>query len=323
MNIPEYADVVRAAVRLKGHVRATPLIRSDVIDSLIGKSVWFKPECNQKVGAFKYRGAFNRLSAMSVAERERGVVAYSSGNHAQGVSRAAKELGISAVIVMPMDAPKVKVAGVNRDGAKIVTYDRLTESREDIAAQISREDGRIIVPSYDDPYIIAGQGTVGLEIAQFDISFDALITPMGGGGLCAGTSLAMNELSPKTKIYGAEPEHYNDHQLSIRAGQRVSYAKPPETLCDALMTPKPGELTFPINKVSVTDVFTASDPDCLMAMAIAKRELGVQLEPGGAVAMAAVLNGVFTNTPHKTICVILSGGNADPDTIARADNLLG
>jgi len=183
-------------------------------------------------------------------------------------------------------------------------------------------EGRIVVPSYDDPYIIAGQGTVGLEIAQSGMSFDALITPMGGGGLCAGTSLAMNALTPKTKIYGAEPEHYNDHQLSVRAGKRVPHLSNIDTLCDALMTPIPGELTFPINSQSVTDVFTATDRDCLMAMAIASQELGVQLEPGGAVAMAAVLNGVFTQTSHVTICVILSGGNADPETIARADAML-
>lgn len=321
-KLPTFEDVSRAADRIDGHALKTPLIRSDVIDILTGKSLWFKPECNQKVGAFKYRGAFNRLSAMGETERARGVVAFSSGNHAQGMSRAAKELGISAVIVMPTDAPKVKVDGVNRDGAKIVSYDRTTESREEIAAQISREEGRIVVPSYDDPYIIAGQGTVGLEIANSGINFDALITPMGGGGLCAGASLAMNKLSPHTKIYGAEPAHYHDHQLSIRAGERHSYPAAPPTLCDALMTPMPGELTFPINKKSVSDVFTASDRACLIAMAIAKRDLGVQLEPGGAVAMAAVLNGAFADLNHNTICVILSGGNVDPKIIARADGML-
>ena len=320
--LPTFKDVIRAADRLEGHALETPLIRNDVIDILTGKTVWFKPECNQKVGAFKYRGAYNRLSAMSAAERTKGVVAYSSGNHAQGVSRAAKELGMSAVIVMPTDAPKVKVDGVIRDGAKIVKYDRAAESREDIAAQISKDEGRIIVPSYDDPFIIAGQGTVGLEIARSGIQFDALITPMGGGGLCAGTSLAMNKLSPNTKIYGAEPAHYNDHQLSVRAGERRPHGSSQDTLCDALMTPIPGELTFPINSHSVTDVFTASDQDCLIAMAIGGRELGVQLEPGGAVAMAAVLNGAFTDTVHNTICVILSGGNADPMIISRAEAML-
>ena len=322
-NLPTFKDVEIAAKRIKGHAIKTTLIRSDVIDIMTGKRVWFKPECNQKVGAFKYRGAYNRLSAMSAKDRSRGVVATSSGNHAQGVSRAAKELGIDAVIVMPTDAPKVKVAGVLNDGADIIYYDRLTESREDIADEISRKDGRIYVPSYDDPYIIAGQGTVGLEIAQSGIDFDALMTCMGGGGLCAGISLAMNKLSPNTKIYGAEPKDYNDHQQSLKQGHRVELTDMPPTLCDALMTPTPGALTWPINSQSLSGVFTVSDTDCLMAMAIAKRELGVQLEPGGAVAIAALLKGALANESDlDVICIILSGGNVDPDVALRANRLL-
>ena len=322
-TIPTYESVLAASQRIEGHAFKTPLMRSDTIDIMTGKRVWFKAECNQKVGAFKYRGAYNRLSALSAKGRERGVVATSSGNHAQGVSRAANELGIYAVIVMPRDAPKVKVAGVQNDGADIVFYDRLTESREDIADEISRKDGRIYVPSYDDPYIIAGQGTVGLEIAQSEIAFDALITCMGGGGLCAGISLVMNRLSPKTKIYGAEPENYNDHQQSYEAGHRIALEIMLPTLCDALMTPTPGALTWPINSQSLSGVFTVSDTDCLMAMAITKRELGVQLEPGGAVAIAALLQGALSGAAElDTICIILSGGNVDPDIAARADALL-
>jgi len=322
-GIPNFNDVQKAAERIKGNAYETPLLRSDVIDAMIGKTVWFKPECNQKVGAFKYRGAYNRLSAMSAVERKRGVVATSSGNHAQGISRAAKELGIDAVIVMPTDAPAVKTAGVINDGATIISYDRLTESREDIAAEISNREGRIIVPSYDDPYIISGQGTVGLEIAKSGIKFDALMTCMGGGGLCAGISLAMNKLSPKTKIYGAEPKDYNDHQQSLAAGRRIALKANPPTLCDALMTPIPGELSWPINSQSLSGVFGASDMDCLMAMAIAKKELGVQLEPGGAVAMAAFLAGALADKPElKTICIVLTGGNVDPEVAERADVLL-
>jgi len=318
-TLPTYNDVVKAAGRLDGHALKMALIRSDKLDELTGKKLWFKPECNQKVGAFKYRGAFNRLSAMTLQQREQGVVAYSSGNHAQGVSRAAKELGISAIIVMPEDAPKVKVSGVKTDGAEIVFYDRLTQSREDIADEIAARDGRIIVPSYDDPYIIAGQGTVGLEVAQSDISFDALMTCMGGGGLCAGISLAMNELSPETKIFGAEPEHYNDHQRSFLSGRREMLQDPPPTLCDALMTPQPGALTWPINQNSLSGVFSVSDEACLQSMAVAKRELNVQLEPGGAVAIAAMLGGALSDQPElKTICIILSGGNVDPDIMALA-----
>ena len=320
---PSFKDVQKAAERIKGHAVETPLLRSDILDLMTGKMVWFKAECNQKVGAFKYRGAYNRLSAMTPDERKRGVVATSSGNHAQGISRAAKELNIDAVIVMPTDAPKVKVTGVQNDGAQIVFYNRLTESREDIADDISGKEGRIYVPSYDDPFIIAGQGTVGLEIAKSDIKFDGLITCMGGGGLCAGISLAMNELSPQTKIYGAEPRDYNDHQQSLELGKRVVLREMPPTLCDALMTPTPGVLTWPINSKSLSGVFGVSDLDCLMTMAIAKRELGVQLEPGGAVAMAALLKGALADKSKlNTICIILSGGNVDPEVAKRADKLL-
>ena len=325
--LPTYIDVVKAAERLKGHAVQTPLMRSDAIDAVTGKTVWFKPECNQKVGAFKYRGGYNRLSAMDASERAKGVVAYSSGNHAQGVSRAAKELGISAIIIMPEDAPAVKVAGVRADGAEIIFYDRVTESREEIAQRISQKNGRIIVPSYDDPYIIAGQGTAGLEIAQDakakGIKFDALITCMGGGGLCAGISLAMNALSPKTKIYGAEPEHYNDHQRSFRSGKRVKLTSSLATLCDALMTPQPGEMTWPINSKSLSGVFDVTDEQCLNAMAIAKRDLDVQLEPGGAVAMAALLGGALAQDNElQTICIILSGGNVDSEIAKLADQTL-
>jgi threonine dehydratase len=327
-GLPDFSDVLAAERRLSGQSFATPLVKSPVIDLLTGKDVWFKPECNQKVGAFKYRGAYNRLSAMSPVERAGGVVAYSSGNHAQGVSRAAKELGISAVIVMPSDAPKVKVAGVIKDGAKIITYDRMTQSREQIAAKISKEEGRTIVPSYDDRHIIAGQGTVGLEIAREaaarGIEFDALITCMGGGGLCAGISLAIAARSPRTKIFGAEPRAYNDHQMSLEAGRRVSLENSPPTLCDALMTPTPGALTWQINRKSLSAVYSVTDRECLIAMAIAKRELHVTLEPGGSVAMAATMQGAFDGfSDIQTICVVLSGGNVDPQITHRADLMLG
>ncbi len=322
-RLPTYSDVLKAAERIDGHAVKTPLIRSDAIDKMTGKTVWFKPECNQKVGAFKYRGAYNRLSVMNAEERAKGVVAYSSGNHAQGVSRSAKELGISATIVMPQCAPKVKIEGVLGDGAEIVFYDKATESREEITAAISAKTGRIIVPSYDDAYIIAGQGTVGLEIAQTDIGFDALITCIGGGGLCAGISLVMDEHSPSTKIYGAEPEHYNDHQMSLASGTREKLSATPPTLCDALATPQPGEMTWQINAKSLSAVFGVSDDACLNAMAIAKRDLGVQLEPGGAVAMASLLEGALSNDAAlQTICIILSGGNVDPEVAKRADETL-
>lgn len=318
-RIPTFDDVKTAAARLDGHAVKTPLLRSDMIDAHVGKKVWFKAECLQKKNAFKYRGAFNRLSSMSAEERARGVVAYSSGNHAQGVSCAAKELGVDAIIVMPTDAPKVKIDGVLADGATIVSYDRLTESREAIAAEIAKRDGRTIVPSYDDPFIIAGQGTIGIELAQAEQSLDAFITCLGGGGMCAGISLALGELSPHTVIFGAEPTHYNDHQLSLRSGERVKITSTPPTLCDAIMTPQPGELTWPINSKSLNDVFTVTDAECLNAMKVAYEELGVILEPGGAAAMAAVLG---RNLPDniETVAVVLSGGNVDPSILERALN---
>ena len=314
---PNYADVLAAAWRLEGHAIKTPLLRSDALDTRLGKKIWFKAECLQKKNAFKYRGAFNRLSVMTAAERARGVVAFSSGNHAQGVSCAAKELGMDAVIVMPADAPKVKTDGVLADGAVIVSYDRQTESREEIAAAIAKRDGRTLVPSYDDPFIIAGQGTIGIELAESEPSFDAMITCLGGGGMCAGISLALTELSPKTRIFGAEPEHYNDHQISLKSGVRTKLTSTPPSLCDAIQTPQPGKLTWPINSRSLSDVYTVSDDECLHAIKVAHQELGVTLEPGGAAAMAAVLAG---NLPDdvKTVAVILSGGNVDPSIFDRA-----
>lgn len=318
MEAPTYQDVTEAAERLGGFAKKTPLLRSDFIDELVGRAVHFKAECLQHVGAFKYRGARNRLAALSEDERKKGVVAFSSGNHAQGVARAAKELGISAKIVMPADAPAVKVKGVVRDGAEIIEYDRLTQSREEIAADISEEEGRIVVPSFDDPYIIAGQGTVGLEIARSGHDFDALVTCLGGGGLCAGISLAMMEESPQTHIFGAEPTHYNDHQKSLRSGQRERIENnPPPTLCDAIMTPAPGELTWPINSQSLHDVLDVSDADCLYAIKLAHEHLGVTVEPGGAAAMAAAVTGRLPER-YKNIVVILSGGNVDPDVLDRA-----
>lgn len=320
MDAPIYEDVLTAANRLEGYAVKTPLLHAAEIDAIAGAEIHFKAECLQHVGAFKYRGARNRLAAMNEAERACGVVAFSSGNHAQGVARAAKELGIDAIIVMPSDAPAIKVAGVERDGATIISYDRMTESREEIAAQIARRDGRTVVPSYDDPYIIAGQGTVGLEIARSGLDFDALITCIGGGGLCAGISLAMRAESPDTHIFGAEPVDYNDHQLSLHAVERIGLKNPPPTLCDAIMTPIPGKITWPINSKSLTDVFDVSDADCLYAMKLAKQYLDVTLEPGGAAAMAAVVTGRLPKG-YERIAVILSGGNVDPEIMARALDL--
>lgn len=321
---PIFKDIESAAELLNGNIYPTPLIRSDVIDIIVQKKVWFKPECNQKSGSFKYRGAFNRLANLSTAYKARGVVATSSGNHAQGIAKAAKELNIEAHIVMPSDAPVVKINGVKGDNGIIHFYDRYTESREEIAEHLSKKYGYIYVPSFDDPYIIAGQGTIGLEIANSGIPFDGLITCLGGGGLCAGISLAMKKLSPRTKIFGVEPFLYNDHQLSLLSKKRKSVPITNETICDALMTPMPGKVTWPINKKSLSNVFTVTDDECRYSMAIFKKETGIQLEPGGAVALASLLRGDFSKYPNiNAICVILSGGNVDNSIARSADEALG
>ena len=321
---PIFKDIESAAELLNGNIYPTPLIRSDVIDIIVQKKVWFKPECNQKSGSFKYRGAFNRLANLSTAYKARGVVATSSGNHAQGIAKAAKELNIEAHIVMPTDAPVVKINGVIGDNGIIHFYDRYTESREEIAEHLSKKYGYIYVPSFDDPYIIAGQGTIGLEIANSGIPFDGLITCLGGGGLCAGISLAMKKLSPKTKIFGVEPFLYNDHQLSLLSKKRKSVPITNETICDALMTPMPGKVTWPINKKSLSNVFTVTDDECRYSMAIFKKETGLQLEPGGAVALASILRGDLSKYPNiNAICVILSGGNVDNSIARSADEALG
>ena len=319
----DFDDVAKAGQRIEGHAKRTPIRRHDALDAIAGLSVLAKCEALQKTGSFKYRGAFNRLSSMSEKERARGVVAYSSGNHAQGVSRAAKELGISATIVMPSDAPKVKLAGVKADGAKIVIYDRITQVREDIADQISALEGRIIVPSYDDPLIMSGQGTIGLELAEQTPDLDAVIVCMGGGGMCAGISTALAKLSPSTKIFGAEPADYDDHKRSLASGRYESNIHAPPSLCDALMTPTPGRLTFPINRKNLSGVFGIADEECLLTMALAKKYLDVQLEPGGSVALAAALSGrIHSFGEFKRVAVILSGGNVDPDIAKQADRLL-
>lgn len=314
---PSYETVSHAATRLAGHAFKTPILHSDALDSLAGCQLLIKAEALQKGGAFKYRGARNRLSQLSAKEALIGVVAFSSGNHAIGVAIAAQELNVPAIIVMPKDAPQTKVKKVRAYGADIKFYDRETESREEIAAEISANSGRIIVPSFDDPDIIAGQGTIGLELAEQCNDLHAVIVCLGGGGMCAGISLALKELSPSTLIYGAEPQHYNDHQLSLETGERERLKFYPASLCDALMTPQPGELTWAINSKSLSAVFTVSDEECLNAMAAAKQHLDLTLEPGGAVALASILKHKPFKS-HEKIVVIASGGNVDEEILAKA-----
>lgn len=321
MNLPAFADVQDAAGRLLDLAVRTPLIRSDALDEAVGGKVFIKPECLQRTGSFKFRGAYNRLCRLDAEERKSGVVAFSSGNHAQGVACAAQILDLPAVIVMPADAPAVKVEATRGYGAEVIFYDRFTQSRETLAAELARERGAVVVPSYDDFHIMAGQGTAGLEAAEQLIALgviaDVLACPVSGGGFIAGVALAFEALSPSTRLYAAEPAGYDDHAKSLAAGHRVAIPPPGPSLCDALLAPTPGELTFAINQRLLAGAVQASDDEALAAMAFAFRHLKLVLEPGGAVALAALLQGRLP-LDGGTALIVASGGNVDPDVYRRA-----
>lgn len=314
------ADIEAAAARLKGVAVETPLIESPALNERLGFRMLIKAETLQRVGAFKFRGAYNRLVQLSPEERKRGVVAFSSGNHAQGVALAAKLLGIPALIVMPADAPKVKAEATASYGAEVKFYDRLTESREKIAAAIAEERGAVVVPAFDDPHIIAGQGTAGLELmAQAQargVTPGAVIVPCSGGGLLAGIATAVKALSPQTALIGVEPEGYDDTRTSLQAGVRTPMTPTHRTLCDALETPCPGELTFPILKATVADVAVVTDAEVAEAMRVAFSTLKLVVEPGGSAGLAALLAGKV-KTSSDTVALVLSGGNVDPEQYAR------
>jgi threonine dehydratase len=315
------AEIEAAAVRIKGVAVETPLLESAALSARLGARVLIKPETLQRVGAFKFRGAYNRLVQLTPEERAQGVVAFSSGNHAQGVALAAKLLGIPALIVMPSDAPKVKAEATAGYGAEIRFYDRLTESRETIAAAIAAERGSVVVPAFDDPHIIAGQGTVGLELvrqaAALGITLGAVIAPCSGGGLLAGIATAVKALSPKTAILGAEPEFYDDTLRSLQKGERMAVQPTRRTLCDALETPSPGALTFPILKHTVADIGVVTDAEVAEAMRYAFSVLKLVVEPGGAAGLAALLAGKVNAFGAESIGVVLSGGNVDPEQFAQ------
>lgn len=320
-TVPVYDDVVAAAGRLAGHAAVTPLLESDAVNRLLGGRLLLKVEALQHAGAFKFRGAYNRLSQLTPAERKAGVVAFSSGNHAQGVAAAARLLGIPATIVMPSDAPAIKMANTREYGAEVILYDRYKESREAIASKLASERGATLVPSFDDFHIIAGQGTVGLEMVEQararGIVFDEVLVTCGGGGLIAGCSLAFRALSPSTSIYCAEPADFNDHERSLALGQRVRNESSARSFCDALLAPEPGELTFEINRRTLNGGVSVSDAEVARAMAFAFRHFKVVLEPGGAVALACVLAG-RRPIKDRTVGVVCSGGNVENDVFIAA-----
>lgn len=313
-----FAGVQNAARQIAGAAVRTPLIESPALNERLGGRVLLKAETMQVAGAFKFRGAWNRISRLTDEEKARGVVAYSSGNHAQAVAAAARRMGTSAIIVMPADSPKVKVEGVIAFGGEVRMYDRYTESREAIGEEIAATRGSVLVRPFDDPFVIEGQGTVGLEIIEQagDAKIDQLLCGASGGGLIAGINLSMAALSPDTPVIGVEPEAYNDTQLSMAAGERLTHApveKP--SICDALMTDRPGELTFPINR-RLDRVVTVSDAEAAEAVRYAFRTLKLVVEPGGAVSLAALLAGKV-EARGRTTAVVLSGGNIDPALFAE------
>jgi threonine dehydratase len=320
LTLPTFTDIVAAAQVLAPVAVRTRLLSTPALDARTGGRIFIKPEMLQRTGSFKFRGAYNKLSSIPPNERARGVVAFSSGNHAQGVAAAAQLFGMPATIVMPADAPLSKRERTKAYGAEVVLYDRDTESREDIAQGIAARTGATLVPPFDDPKIVAGQGTVGLEIAEdlkaLGFEPDLVSAPASGGGLMAGIALATRHYFPQVKLLTAEPEGFDDHARSFASGERQIHDAKGHSICDALMAPKPGELTFEINRKLVAGGVAASDAEVGKAMAFVFREFKLVVEPGGAVALAALLNGRL-DARDKTVVIVLSGGNVDADLYAR------
>jgi threonine dehydratase len=320
--LPVSIDAITAAAgRLHGRAVRTPLIAGTVLDALTGGRILLKAETLQRHGSFKLRGAYNALAVLDPAVRARGMVAWSSGNHAQGVAAAARLFGVAATIVMPADAPADKLSATRALGADVVTYDRWTESREDIGRAIAAERGATIVPPYDDPAVIAGQGTVGLEIAEDaaaqGFALDDVLVPCSGGGLAAGIATALAARSPATRVWAVEPAGFDDTARSLAAGRRLANDPDARSICDALLVPIPGELTFAINRTRLAGGLVADDAEVFSAMAFSLRRLKLVVEPGGAVALAALLAGRI-DAAGRTVAVVLSGGNAAPELLARA-----
>ena len=316
-RLPAFTDVEAAAARLTGIAVRTPLLESDALNDRVGGRVLLKAECLQRTGSFKFRGAYHAISRIDAGA----VVAYSSGNHAQGVAAAARLLGKSATIVMPADAPAIKIESTRAHGAEVRLYDRHAESREAIGAEIAAQTGAALIRPYDDPRIIAGQGTVGLELAEQarerGVRLDLALAPCGGGGLIAGCALALTKAFPAIAIYAVEPAGLDDTRRSLETGAREVNAPGATSICDALLVPTPGELTFALNRRLLAGGLAVRDDEVRSAIAFAFRHLKLVLEPGGAVALAAVLAKKLP-LEGRTAAVVLSGGNVDPALFAAA-----
>jgi threonine dehydratase len=309
------ADIESARIRIHALAQKTPVMHSRLFDAASGMEVYFKCENLQRGGAFKIRGALNLQMSLTPAERTRSVDTYSSGNHAQAVAMAAAHLGAAATIVMPTDAPKAKLASTQAYNPKIVFFDREREDREAIARRIAAETGAVILPSYDHPWIIAGQGTAALELLEEKPDLDAIVTPLGGGGLLSGTLIAAKALRPAAKVYGVEPELADDWYRSLEAGERIAIA-PPATIADGLRTPIPGEITFPIVRALATGVLRVSEEEIKASVRFLLSRMKLLTEPSGAVAAAALLHKKLPAN-LKSVGVLLSGGNVDLDALAQ------
>ena len=318
--LPTASDIEAAAKRLAGIAVRTPLINAPVLDEVIGARVFLKAETLQRTGSFKFRGAYNKISSIPTDRRSAGVVAYSSGNHAQGVAAAARLLGMRATIVMPADAPRPKRERTLALGAEVVLYDRNTEDRAAIAKKIVAERGATLVPPYDDPLIIAGQGTIGTEIvedlARLSLKPEIVIVGASGGGLAAGISLGVKSKVPSAKFYAVEPEGFDDTLRSFASGKREANARMSGSICDALLSNTPGELTFPITRELIGQGTTVTDDEVSNAVRYAFHELKLVVEPGGVIGLAALLAGKIA-VKGKVVVAILSGANVDPELFGR------
>lgn len=315
----DITQIEAAAARMQGHVRRTPLLSAPLLDRLAGRPILVKAENLQVTGSFKARGGWSAVSALDPQARARGVIAFSSGNHAQGVAYAAEKHGAPCVILMPSDAPQVKIANTRAYGAEVVLYDRATEDRDAIGASFSQARGLTLIKPFDDAQVIAGQGTVGLEIAaqatEAGITTAEVLVCCGGGGLSSGTALALAAHAPGLTVRTVEPQGFNDMARSLASGRRERNPAATGSICDAILTPTPGDLTFPILSRLAGPGLAVSDDQALQAMALAFTHLRIVLEPGGAVALAAAL---FAEDLPDTVIAVASGGNVDPETFAQA-----
>ena len=309
LTLPTYDDVAAAAARLDGHAHRTPVMRSRTADEEFGAEVFFKCENLQRMGAFKFRGAFNALSKLDSTQRRAGVAAFSSGNHAQAVALAARELGLPAAILMPEDAPAAKIAATRGYGGEVITYDRYTQDREQLARSLAEERGMTLIPPYDHPDVLAGQGTAVKELMEDTGPLDALFVCLGGGGLLSGSALAARALSPQCKVYGVEPEAGNDGQQSLRAG-RIVHIDTPRTIADGAQTQHLGAYTFAIIRRDVQDILTATDAQLVEAMRFFFTRMKLVVEPTGCLAFAAA-RAMKESLRGQRVGVILSGGNVD------------